>query len=121
MKPESAPGGQTVWFHLDCPEESQAFLVVRDVVTGAKRRIPMTRAVDGRWEQCIALRAGRYRARCYAGRDDRVVYYGPAELASRNTRTRTDGLDGLDAVVEVLPPREPGLRARALVAAATTN
>lgn len=119
MTPESGPGGQTVWFHLDCPEEPEAFLVVNDLATGAKYRIPMTRADHGRWEQCVALRAGRYRARCYAGRDNCVVYYGPAEVASRTTRTRTDGMDGLDAVVEVLPPREPQRRARASVASST--
>jgi hypothetical protein len=96
---------QTVRFHLNCPEEPVAFLVLREPTTGAKQTWPMTRGGDGGWEQSVALGAGRYHARFYAGDDRRVIYYGPAQVRTRADVARAKGMEGLDAVIDVLPSR----------------
>ena len=105
MKTETEQGVQTVCFHLASAGEQQAFVVIREPSSGATWTLPMRLCDDGQWELVVALRAGSYHARYYAGDDHRIIYHGPA-FAAHSSNAIRGGVHGMDSVVHVLPMDE---------------
>ena len=105
MKPETDQGVRTVCFHRVSAGEQQAFVVIREPASGATWTLPMRLCDDGQWELVVALRAGTYHARYYAGDDHRIIYHGPA-FAAHSPNAIRGGVHGMDAIVPVFPRDE---------------
>ena len=83
---------QSVSFELTCPE-ARVWLVLKSD-HGNCSVVPMCQRCPSEWSATPALMPGEYLCRYYGGDDQRVIYYGAANIQGSIDR-------GMDALVSV--------------------